>query len=118
VLVSGTPPDIREADGNLIVSQTLTLAMIGTFDGTFAVEVRFVIHPSGEVNDHGFATFTGTVDGQYGTLQLRTRGTPGPIDGFTIVSGSDGLANLRGHGTVIFTGPGSGTYSGQVHFDP
>jgi hypothetical protein len=71
----------------------------------------------------GNVTFTGTVDGKTGTLELLFIGTsPGALDDWSgtwrILSGTGELANLHGKGVFWATGLGAVHYEGQVHFDP
>jgi hypothetical protein len=44
---------------------------------------------------------------------------PNGLGYFTILQGSGGLANLHGQGSFTVNPDGaSGSYSGQIHFDP
>jgi hypothetical protein len=96
------------------VTDTLfgTLNGSGTFNGSCQVRVR-----SGRGVCVGTFTFTGTVAGRTGTAQIHDvilidDVTTGASHGsFSIVSGTGGLANLRGHATVE-----GNTYNGQFLF--
>ena len=71
--------------------------------------------------------FTGTVlDSEIGTFHMHLVakgigkiGAPEVIEGtWTIISGTEGLANLHGQGTWHNHGVQLNGYEGQVHFDP
>lgn len=112
--------EVRQADGNLFITQVVPIDNTGTLNGPSIFEATFIIHPDGTLTAQGIETFTGTVDGVPGTLvfQATATGNGTSLRGnFVIVSGTGGLANLRGQGT--FEGIGaSGTYSLQTHSDP
>ncbi len=100
----------------------------GNMEGTVAgkwirVYERSVIHPTGVVTVQG--AWVGdplTVDGVSGTIHVRYWGQGDVVTGdfegrWVILSGTDGLANLRGHGTV-WVDEGVGGYTLEYHFDP
>ncbi len=99
---------------------------LGTFVGTSTEEFVIVNHAKAGFNFYsGVIEFTGSVDGQQGTLTIKTNGKqdpgtvqPGPglwFGRWVIVGGTGGLANLHGQGT--FTGPSlSLDYVGRYHF--
>src|SRR2546426_12087245 len=60
----------RSADGNVLGTDTVTLALTGTFTGTIIFNERFVNHPSGVSNDRAVGTFTGSVNGASGTAVI------------------------------------------------
>jgi hypothetical protein len=107
---------------NTFISMTDTGIFEGTFDGT-EIEVGLaVIYCNGRASYKGILSFTGTVAGsEPGTMELRTVGNS-PDYSFwkgtwVILSGTDGLENLRGQGT--WSGPpGSFVYEGKIHFEP
>jgi hypothetical protein len=71
----------------------------------------------------GNVTFTGSVDGKTGTLELLFRGTsPGAVDDWNgtwrILSGTGELANLHGNGVFWANGLMDVHYEGQIHFAP
>ncbi len=112
------PPE--QAGGNLIVMSQSTFSFLGTFTGTSVAEERLVVHPNGLITFQSTEIFTGEVEGRTGTVAFRVVGTVvgDSVQGqFTILRGTAELENLRGQGTFEVTGV-SGTYSGQIHFDP
>jgi hypothetical protein len=115
------PSASRSAGGNTFLTFTRSGVLTGTYTRVYVQENEVIIHPDGHTNFRGTNTCVCTVEGQSGTVVFRFQGTgmAGAQFGgsFVIVSGTDGLQNLRGHGT--FEGAGlSGTYSGQHHFEP
>ncbi len=125
---SSTFNDVRSAGGNTIIGDlTATVSYTGTFSGTSTVQGTLILHPDGSANFHDVETFTGTVNGVPGTVTFNLAGTGSmapPAGSFrgtdVIVSGTGGLANLRGVlsevGTVPAPLPGPlGTYTGQIH---
>jgi hypothetical protein len=95
----------------------------GTFTGTSVVQGFIVFHRDGSATFHDTETFTGTVNGKYGTVTFELTGTAGPAGDVqatqAIVRGTGELANLHGSlhqvGTVQENGP-AGTYTGQISF--
>lgn len=85
---------------------------------------RTLVHATGAANFHGTETCTCVVQGRAGTLLFGFEGTGEPngtfVGHFVILSGTGGLRNLRGQGSIMGPGPGSvsGTYSGEIHFEP
>ena len=120
-VVSTTPTSVRSAGGNTITTLETTLAITGTLSGTIELQERLVTHATGKLNLHDEGTFAGTVNGRSGTLRIVANAT-GDLSayrgGFTILGGTGGLAGLRGHVTVAGVPAVSGTYAGQVHFEP
>lgn len=112
-----TSTQVRTADGNLIITQTVTQTLTGTFSGRASQQATTVVHPTGAANFFGTETCTCAVAGKTGTLVIGFSGTGAP-DGsfegqFVILSGTGGLANLNGRGTL--QSPNS--YTGVIHFD-
>ncbi len=112
-----TSTQVRMADGNLIISQTVTQTLMGTFTGTASQQSTTVVHPTGAANFFGAETCTCTVAGKTGSLVFGFSGTVAP-DGsfegqFVITGGTGELANLDGRGTI----QSPGTYTGVIHFD-
>lgn len=108
---------VRTADGNVILTQTITQTLTGTFSGIAKQESTTVVHPSGAANFFGSETCTCTVAGKSGSLVVGFSGTSAP-DGsfegrFVILSGTGGLANLNGRGTI----QSPNIYTGVIHFD-
>ena len=88
-----------------------------------------VVHPSGKTSFNGTLSFDGKVNGEPGTLKMSLVGQCCDEQGYwkiqwVILSGTEGLANLRGQGTMF--GPGAGgfeiwgyqEYDGKYHFEP
>jgi len=112
-----TSTQVRMADGNLIISQTVTQTLMGTFTGTASQQATTVVHPTGAANFFGAETCTCTVAGKTGSLVFEFSGKVAP-DGsfegqFVITGGTGELANLDGRGTI----QSPGTYTGVIHFD-
>jgi hypothetical protein len=120
-VASTTPTGVRSAGGNTVTTFETTLAITGTLSGTIVLQERLVTHANGRLNLHDEGTFTGTVDGRSGTLRIVANAV-GDLSAyrgeFTILGGTGGLAGLRGHVAVAGIPAVSGTYSGQVHFEP
>ena len=118
-----TVTGMRSADGNTIVILIETESLAGDLTGTMVAEVREMIHASGRVEGQALSTITGSAMGKSGTVVLRyvmTGTYGGTFSGqWVILSGTGDLANLHGQGTVTAdTSAGTGTYSGQIHFEP
>lgn len=98
----------------------------GTFAGTSTEEFVVVNHAKKGFNFYkGVIEFTGSVDGRFGTMTIRTNGKqdPGTVEPgpglwsgrWVIVGGTGDLVNLHGQGT--FSGPSLFLdYEGQYHF--
>ena len=112
----------KEANGNTFKYGEETGTWSGTFTGTSFDFFELVAHPSGFVTCQGLIDFTGTVNGVSGTMIIKFIGkkTGDPLlwsGTWVIISGTGGLANLRGRGT--WWGPSLDLdYSGNIHFDP
>lgn len=101
---------------------TETQSLTGTFSGTTVLQGSCVVRPALQAVCQAISTFTGTVDGNSGTAEFRDVVfidlTTGTLHGsFTIVSGTDDLATLHGHGTFQAV-RGSGSYEAQLIFAP
>jgi hypothetical protein len=132
---SATFNSMQTAGGNTIIDLSATVSYTGTFTGTSTVHGILIFHSGGtgaqfppwRANFHDVETFTGTVNGVPGMVTFNLAGTGSmapPAGSFrgtgVIVSGTGGLANLRGVlsevGTVPAALPGPlGTYTGQIH---
>jgi hypothetical protein len=120
---SGTFVDVvtsmqtRMADGNVIITQTISQTLMGTFTGTASQQATTVVHRTGAANFFGAETCTCTVAGKTGSLVIGFSGTSAPngsFEGqFVIVSGTGDLANLNGRGTI----QSPNVYTGVIHFD-
>lgn len=101
----------------------------GTFEGTSTEDGLVVVHRSGSVSFNAMVSFDGTVGGESGTLEMSVVGkccdeSVGWQGKWVILSGTEGLASLRGQGTWWGLGAadwgeeGLIDYSGQIHFRP
>jgi hypothetical protein len=115
---SGEPSNIRQVGCCLFFfDQTSTDTLYGTLDGTDIYHASCQAETrSGQEMCVGIDAFTGTVAGRTGTLQILIVGFNNLTTGAyhataSILSGTGGLANLRGHLTVV-----GNTYSGQFRF--
>jgi hypothetical protein len=112
-----TSTQVRMADGNLIITQTISQTLMGTFIGTASQQATTVVHRTGAANFFGAETCTCTVAGKTGSLVIGFSGTSAPngsFEGqFVIVSGTGDLANLNGRGTI----QSPNVYTGVIHFD-
>jgi hypothetical protein len=112
-----TSTQVQFADGNLIITQTVTQTLMGTFTGTASQQATTVVHPTGAANFFGTETCTCTVAGKTGSVVFGFSGTGAPngsFEGqFVIISATGDLANLNGRGTL--KSPNS--YTGVIHFD-
>ena len=116
--------DVRSAGGNTIIGDlNATVSYTGTFSGTSTVQGTLILHPNGSANFHDVETFTGTVNGVFGTVTFNLNGSSDPEGNVrataVIVSATGGLTGLHGVlkeiGTVPSpTGP-EATYTGQIH---
>jgi hypothetical protein len=108
--------------GVVYVSGTEEGTWTGTFEGTTVDEFGARIWPDGTVWALLRLSFEGTVNGKTGTLEFLTtavlRDPDGTMHGeWTISSGTDELANLRGQGTWVYEGSDPmdhATYTGIV----
>ena len=118
--------DFKQAGPNLFLYGTDVGTWTGTFDGESTEDFVVVCHPKAGFSFYkGTIEFTGTVDGQEGTLTIKTNGKqesdtcdPSPAiwhGRWVIIGGTGDLADLHGNGT--FTGPSLDLdYEGQIHF--
>ena len=110
----------RQADGNTFLEVTASETISGSITGAATVQFSQVVHADGSVNTNGRITCVCTVDGRTGTVVFRFEGTGSStnLDGqFGVLSGTGGLADLRGQGTFHAVGL-AGTYTFSWHFDP
>jgi hypothetical protein len=109
------------ADGIAIIHETFTLSLTGFFVGTTLGTATVVIDLStGSGVFSGMQTFTGTANGVAGSFQMsfsaEITGFTSFHGQFTILTGSGGLSNLQGQGTIAGIVNVSGTYSGTFIF--
>ena len=120
---------VRHADGNTFLTTTEEGKWTGTFEGTSTEDGKVVIHSSGIRSFKGTVSLVGNVGDKSGTLEMSVVGTKPDASAdwtgkWVILSGTDGLATLRGQGTWWGPGaPGPGQwgdidYSGNIHFEP
>src|SRR5712691_6075889 len=122
--VSNSPPTVRTAGGNMILTYDGSFTSTGTFVGTCSGQEVTVLHPDGTANTRATCTFTGTVGDKSGTLMFLTvaQGQGSSFHGhFTLLAGgTGGLASLRGEGSFSGTATGpltsAGTYTGHINF--
>jgi hypothetical protein len=130
ILASGTfqqvgPPAVLASEtvgGITLITQRAQFRLTGTLSGTAVGEQRLTIFPNGTVLGVAEETFTGTVAGRAGTLQLRTFFT---VEGTTIrgqiaiLGGTGGLRTVRGPLRAEGSAQtGSGTYTGLLVVGP
>jgi len=136
IIVSASPPTevsgtfeltsfdvtkVKMANGNMILTASLTTEWMGDFVGTDEGVGRMVLHPNGDYTLNIRSTWTGSYrGGPEGTMYLSSSSKGNDFTGvfkgrITVLSSTDGLAGL--HGVLIIMGPPS-TYSGKIHFDP
>ena len=99
-----------------ISEEVYSVAFHGAAEGGFMYGYEYAFYK-------GNVTFTGTVVGAAGTLELLFIGTsPGALDDWNgtwrILSGTGELANLHGKGVFWATGLGAVHYEGKIHFAP
>jgi hypothetical protein len=124
-----TDADIKVVSLNTFMTSYDNSIWTGTFDGVSTGVGMVVMHPSGKISVRGKEYFDGKVNGQSGTFELSLVGQCCDEQGhwkgqWVIISGTEGLANLRGQGTWF--GPGAGgpfvwghvDYAGNYHFEP
>src|SRR5919197_5659499 len=97
---SSTFNSIQMAGGNTIIDLSATVSYTGTFSGTSTVEGTLILHANGSANFHDVETFTGTVNGVFGTVTFNLNGRNGPSLDITatdtIISASGDLKGLHG----------------------
>ena len=125
-----TVTDMRQAGPNMFMYATEHEVWRGDFVGEGDSEFRVGMF-AGFWNVWLRCSFTGTVDGKEGTLEIQLVGKK-PLDGdwygqWVVLGGTGELASAHGKGT--WWGPGYRDdekvdgdpdcyYSGQIHFDP
>lgn len=122
VRTSFAQSNIRSVGEVTMFDFTETQALTGAISGTTVLQGSCVVRPALQAVCQAISMFTGTVDGHSGTAEFREVVfidlTAGTLHGsFTIVSGTDDLATLHGHGTFQ-AARGSGSYAAQLIFAP
>ncbi len=110
------------ADGNTIYSVTVNTKLTGTLTGTGVDYATLIAHADGSFNAQHLSMCTCTVNGNSGTLTSIFNLTGSLVDHvaqgqWTILSGTGGLANLRGQGTLLGAPFVGADYSLQIHFE-
>jgi len=127
-----TRTSVRQADGNLIVTFSVTTDVGGNFIGRLEGTELDVIHPDGSITLHGTALFAGSLNGgPSGTLVFTYNGIGNALTGHETLhiagrQGTDGLADVYFQGTAEgdlgseCDGDfgGHGTYNGHLLFAP
>ena len=114
----------HQADGNLLITQTLRGSFAGDASGSVDEVEQLVVHPTGEVELRGTDVCSCTVAGRSGTLTDRFEGqvaADGQLRGTVrSISSNGGLTGLHFEGDIAgpTTGPNAGTYTIRLHFDP
>jgi hypothetical protein len=124
-----TDAEVRVAGCNTFMTTYDEGVWTGTFEGVSTEVGVVVLHCSGKASFNGTLSFVGEVNGESGTLDMSVVGTCCDEQGhwkgqWVILSGTEGLATLRGQGTWF--GPGAGgpyqwgtvDYAGNYHFEP
>jgi hypothetical protein len=115
---------IRQADSNILISQTLQGQFAGDAAGAVDETEQLIVHPTGEVEFKGTDVCSCTVAGRSGTVVDSFDGRvagDGQLNGTVrSISSSGGLAGLHFEGVIAgpTTGPNAGTYRIRMHFDP
>jgi len=120
VITSAVSTSSRTADGNTIVTVSLTGNIAGTFSGTFTEQLSEVIHATGDANFQGTAVCTCAIAGVgsgSATIGFNAMGEPsGALSGrFEFLAATGGLSGLVGQGTFSSPNGFIATYSGQIH---
>src|SRR5262245_29037316 len=121
----------RTAGPNTLATGSAAEVWTGTFSGSYVATESDVIYADGSVRFQGNGTFTGLVDGRFGSFVYTYEGfapTSGPFSGHWVASrGSEGLAGLQAQGEFVGVTerptpgcdiPYSGTFSGEMRFKP
>jgi hypothetical protein len=106
----------------LIADVTATAAYTGTFTGTSTIRGILIVRADRSANFIDVETFTGTVNGVYGTVTFLLVGSNNAAleshATATIIRASGDLAGLHGvlHevGTVVIPNGPVGTYTGRI----
>ena len=122
VQTSFVQTNVRTAGGATLFDFTETDTLTGTFSGTSVIHGQCVLRQSGQGTCTARERFTGTVNGQSGTVDFADvihilDVTIGAATGsFAVIPGGS-LSTVRGSGTFEGAG-GVGTYSGRILVAP
>lgn len=117
--VSFAPVVERVADGNTFIDYTFVENSLGIADGTRVGTGELVIHADGSFNTANTGTFTGTVAGRSGTIEMEFwgSGTFASAGGnYTLMHGTGGLAGVHAQGNDSGTATGPTTFVGTNYF--
>lgn len=118
------PPEVlsvQSNDGATSITQRVQYGLTGTLTGTAVGEELVTLLPNQSAILQAELTFTGTVDGRFGTLRIvfNGMGTATTQGQFVLINGTGELAALHGQGTFEgFPQTGTGTYTGAFQFAP
>ena len=119
---TGDVISVRQVDGNTIVTATEVQTLTGVLSGTRTATGIQIFHPDGTFTAHDSGTFTGTVDGNTGSISISgaSSGTGNTGSGQIVGDrGTGGLAGLHLQGTfqpvITSSTTAEGTYSVQFH---
>ena len=119
---SFTVLSVTTAGGNTIITVNETATLTGSFVGTRIAQGSEIIHPDGSFIASDTGTFTGTLNGEPGTLVItgHSTGVGGTgAGGFVVNNGAGALEDIHGYGPFQFTATGptstTGTYSVTIH---
>ena len=107
------PTPEKFAGGNIFFSAIGEGSYTGDLEGTTYGIHQWHMNKDGTIAMTIQLVFTGWVLGEYGSITMHCVGKVGGTVTWTIISGTDDLANLKGVGTL-----GPGWFDGYVHFDP
>src|SRR5439155_21884302 len=92
----------RISGSNTIITLEITVCLHGTFDGTWVGAERDVFRADGTGTVHGSGVFSGTVNGQSGTMVFSYHVTitrNGEVTHWVVNQGTGDLAGVTGQGT-------------------
>src|SRR5437867_1296665 len=107
----------RTTGGNTIVTQDEVITITGVMTGTCTGSETDISHPDGTLNGHGTCDFTVKVQGKdlSGTFHFNAVNTG---TSFTGRFGTTHNSGVHIQATFQPTGPTSGTYTANFHFNP
>jgi hypothetical protein len=129
-VVSAGTSDFKFAgkSGNAIVKFEISDGWTGDINGvgsglsTWNCHGVPMVTPGWSINIHEKLVFTtAEVQDKTGSLTMEVNlysSEAGASGHWTILSGTDELANLHGQGTILQVAPYSYVYNGQIHFNP
>ena len=115
--IAVTSMQTRTAGGNTIITQQEVITITGVISGTCTGSETGIAHADGTANSHGTCVFTGTVDGKDVSATFQDNA----VNKGTSFIGHFGTTQNSGvhiRGSFQPTGPTSGTYTVNFHFNP